>query len=429
MIRKIFFITFIIFISIMMSGTFVHDIDVIININDYQISTTTNFIIFLSIIIVATLYLIFRVIDILFYPNINKYKKQIKKLEKKFDEYNNFITEGFIYNNINDFDKVLNKLKKANKIIRFTNLSKFLESEIYREKGNFKKSEIIFKSIKGLDINLNLIDLKLNFKEAKFEGNQDEVEKLSYEILNIEPSNSDCVNSLLNIYKNKCDWINANKILELGIKLKIIDANKQKDLCTFLYSALGKQYYDNQDFNNAKHVLKKAYILDINNIESDLLLAKTYISLDKKQKAVKIITNSWAATGNPKLAELYNNLNNGNETEISRSVAKKLYKLNSKSYEGNLVMANAYFKEELYDKARKYVKLAENISANREVYELMLKIEQSDEGSSAMIANLKNKILMAKKSCWKCHICKREYYNWQPQCNNCKTLDSITWTE
>ena len=59
----------------------------------------------------------------------------------------------------------------------------------------------------------------------------------------------------------------------------------------------------------------------------------------------------------------------------------------------------------------------------------MINIEKEDNGSSAIIVALKNKILNLKNPHWVCNICKREYYNWQPECNNCKKLDSIEFKE
>ena len=59
----------------------------------------------------------------------------------------------------------------------------------------------------------------------------------------------------------------------------------------------------------------------------------------------------------------------------------------------------------------------------------MLKIEQEDNGSSAVIANLKQKINDSKNSTWKCSICGKEYSEWQPNCEKCGNVDKIEWYE
>ena len=42
---------------------------------------------------------------------------------------------------------------------------------------------------------------------------------------------------------------------------------------------------------------------------------------------------------------------------------KEIYKINTKSFESNFILARSYYFNELYSKARKYAKLADNIKS------------------------------------------------------------------
>ncbi len=428
MVKKIFFIAFIIFLSIFISNLLMYNGEIVINFLGYQIITTTGFLTFLITGFVLVLYLLIYISIAIFYPNVNYYKKNEKKFQKKFNQYLELITEAFIYKSAKSTKESFAKLKKANKIFKKTNLSKLLESQLYYLQEEYQKSEESFKEIEDANLNLSLLNLRISLEQAKKANNINDVEKYAEEILKIEPINKASLESLFDIYIKKKNWEKAYGILQIAIKAKIFEQNKMQKEILFIYTALGKKYYDNQEFINAKSILRRAYKLNPNYIQAVILLVETYIGLGKKSKAIEIIRKTWKYNTNPRLAELYFSLLTDKERKSIKS-AESLYNLNPKSYESNLILAKAYFENEIYSKARKYAKIAESMNETKYLYELMLKIEQEDNGSSALINNLKNKILTMKNSCWKCNICKREYINWQPECNNCKSLDSLEWSE
>lgn len=427
MIKKIFFITFIVFLSIFISNLLIYDNEIVINFLGYQITTTTSFLTFLVIGFILALYLLIYISIAIFYPNVNYYKKNEKKFQKRFNQYLELMTQAFIYKSAKNTKESFAKLKKANKIFKKTNLSKLLESQLYYLQENYKKSEESFKEIQDTNLNLSLLNSRINLEQAKKKNNLDDIKKYAEEILKIEPINKASLESLFDIYIRKKDWEKAYEILKIALKAKIFEQNKMQRDILFIYTALGKKYYDNREFINAKSILRQAYKLNSNYIQAIILLVETYIGLGKKSKAIEIIRKTWKYNTNPRLAELYFSILSDKERKSIDS-AELLYNLNPKSYESNLILAKSYLENEIYSKARKYAKIAESINETKYLYELMLKIEQKNNGSSTIINNLKNKILTVKNSCWKCNICKREYINWQPECNNCKALNSVEWS-
>ncbi len=428
MIKKILFIVFLILISISIDKILGYESDIIIRAFDYEIMTKVGFLVFLATAFILLCYLIFYLFSIIFYPNLKKYKKNEKKHNQQFKDYIELITEGFILKSTKNTKEAFNKLKKANKIFKNTNLSKLLESQIYYASGDFDKSEKIFKEIKNKNINLDLVALSGKLKMAKKQDNTEDMQKYAENIIAMDPTNRNALKYLYTIYISKKEWEKANNILNVSLQIGVIDKSKSKDSILFLYTALGKYYYDNQEFFNAKKFLKKAYKIDYTYIQATILLVETYIALGKKSKAIDIIKKAWKVNTNPKLADLYLSLISIKDLETLKPY-KTLYNLNSRSFESNLLMSKIYLKQKLYSKARKYAKIAEEENETKELYEVMLQIEQEDNGSSALINNLKQKILKLKNSCWKCSICNREYIKWQPECNNCSGIDTLRWKE
>lgn len=391
---------------------------------DYQIITTTSFVLFLlfglTLFVSLVVYSFFYILS----PSFKKIEKNKRKLEKQFEEYLNLITEGFVYKNVENSQEAWIKLKEANKAFKETSLSKFLESQIFYVDGDYKKSEVSFKGIKNTNLNLDLLNLKNRLNQAKKAQEKENIEKFAVQILKIEPVNIEALNTLLEIYIAKKNWVEAELILRKGLKAKVFSNETNKEQISFVYTALAKQYLDNKNFFEAKKYLRNVYKIDPKCIQAVILLVETYISIGKNIKALYIIMKTWKYNTNPKLADLYFSLHKDKD---SIKTALRLYKLNTKSFESNLILANAYYKNQFYTRARKYAKIADSIAETRDLYELMLKIEQEDNGSSALLSILRNKILSLKNPSWQCDVCKKEYYNWQPECNNCQSLNHLKW--
>ncbi len=428
MIKKLLFIVFLIYLATFVSQVLNYNDKIIITTLEYQISSTTSFVLFLLSGLILSLFLIIYILFSIFSPDIKRVEKSKRKLEQKFEKYLNLITEGLVYKNVRNSKEAWTKLKKANKVFKETNLSKFLESQIFYIDGKYQKSETSFREIKDSSLNLDLLNLKNSLNQAKKIKNEEDVEKFAIQILKIEPIDAEALNTLLNIYISKKKWIEAEKILKKGLKAKVFDEEDNKEQILFVYTSLARKYFDNQHFAEAKSLLREVYYINPKRIEAIILLVETYIAMGKIAKALTIIKRTWKHTTNPKLADLYFSIQKEKDKN-SIKTALKLYKLNTKSFESNLVLANAFYKNQFYSKARKYAKIAYDIAETKDLYELMLKIEQDDNGSSAIINILKNRILSFKNPCWKCSVCKSEYCNWQSECSNCKTLDSLKWSE
>lgn len=187
---------------------------------------------------------------------------------------------------------------------------------------------------------------------------------------------------------------------------------------------MGKKYFDNKEYFEAKKYLRNAYEMDRYYLPLVILLVETYIKLNKSYKAILVIKKTWKHVTSLKLADLYYSLYS-EKAKKDIKISQSLYKLNTKSFYSNFIIANAYFENKLYNKARKYAKEAENFGESKELYELMFKIEQNDEGSSAIMMNLRKKIASVKNIGYKCRVCNQEYYDWQPKCPNCSGINTI----
>ena len=159
-------------------------------------------------------------------------------------------------------------------------------------------------------------------------------------------------------------------------------------------------------------------------------MSEAYSHLNKNRKALTTIRKSWKIKAHPKLSTLYMKICKDKTDKAKFRTAKKLYKINPSDFESNLFLAKIAFKTNNNLKARKYAKKALMLSPNKDVYTLLLDIENKESKSSSLAKSLKTKVENAVGNfSWKCDKCKKEYSEWHRECDDCKELDKIQWTD
>jgi len=364
------FAVFLLLLGLIINYVVSYDTKITILVSGYEITTTTNFLIISFIIIIFALYFILLIL----YPY--KSKKSEGRVYKKFNKYLNLITEAIFYKDIDSINISRQKLKLANKLFGDTNLYKLLEAKI---DGN-KRIDIPI-------IDADLLNLKMDFIKAKNNCDVEVLKNLSLSILKIKPNDKESLLALLQVYKDEKNWDGMHNILNTISKEKILTQREMEGDFVLAFSGIAENYFNQGDFLYAKKYLRKAYKLDKTHLPSSILLIKTYITLNQSAKATKIIRDVWRHTTCQELVKLYFSINEKTLNNIT-----SLYKLNPKSFDSNFIMAKMYFERELFNKAREYSKNAEKFGATKPLYELMLQIEQSDGGSTALVNNLREKI-------------------------------------
>lgn len=379
MIKKIFFVLFACGVAFAMNWFRIHSGHIVIDFTTIQVVTSTNFVLCCLLFLWCFFYLFRKFREFIFRPD---------NLQKKVVVYSNYIVRTLVNISTNNVVDANRMLKKAAQIFD-NNLTSMLRCQILNLEQKYEEARAIFKTIDLKELNSDLTVIKLDFETAKRCGDENDIEKCAMKLLEIEPTHVEARKSLLNIYISKQKWEFAYQIFQGGMRQKIFN-NKRGEF--FVISRnLGQKYYNENHFFDAKQVLREAYKSDPHrDIDIVNLLAKTYIILDKKQKAAKIIESTWKQKQNMDLLDTYY-LSKGNQIN-SFNVAKKLVSINSKSFESNYAMARAYYYNKFYGDANRYAKIAENIRQCKLIYELMLRIEEDGSANSVVISTIKNKI-------------------------------------
>ncbi len=94
----------------------------------------------------------------------------------------------------------------------------------------------------------------------------------------------------------------------------------------------------------------------------------------------------------------------------------------------NLLQARALMRAGLWGQARHYANTLIKDHPGREAYELMAKIEESENHDIMAAQDWRRKAAeAAPDDAWICENCKQPHGHWQANCASCKSFNTLGW--
>lgn len=427
MIKNFFSLLFLILIAILIGLSIAYNGDIIVNWLDYQLKTTTTVFFLSSILTIIVILLLSRIINIILSPNI---KRRERKIKKNYNNHLKTLAEGFIYMILGDYKHSEKKQKESVKYIKNSILSDLLKAKILHKEKKYIESAKIFNTIKLPNIDTNFIAIKLKFHNARQKGDKVRIKKYAKQILLIKPYDEKAITELFKVYKNEKNWSKTEEYLNQAIKLKIFDETSHQRDIAFIYSCIARENFRKGNYKNTIKYAKQVYKILPNFLPANLLMSEAYLHLNKNKKAIATIRKSWKIKAHPKLGDLYMKIYKNKKDEAKFRIAKKLYKTNVNDFDSNMFLAKIAFESNSNLKARKYAKKALMLSPNKDIYKLLLNIENKENKNSSLAKSLTAKIKTAINGFgWKCDKCKKEHEEWYHECKDCNELDKIEWAD
>lgn len=270
--KKILYLFYIIVISLVCSYLIKFDSKVIINVYNYEFITSVKFIFIAFIIFLILNNLLINIIDIIFSTSKSKYTRKINQVEKKYNNYINTISDGFLYLLNNNVKLAEKSLHKANKIIKHNDLSSVLETQIAYNQDKHEKVGNMFNLMKSSLVNKEYVINTMLLKQAIRENNNQNIIEYANKVLEHIANDSQALTSLYFAYKNNQEWKKCKQLLKTIKKENIFDKNDLKSEQEIIDNELKKQQEINK--TSTKQNIKKIF---------DKINLKKYFSFRKNK--------------------------------------------------------------------------------------------------------------------------------------------------
>lgn len=433
MLKLLWFILLAFLISVATIWLVDHNGQVIITWLDYEVRTSILSAVILTtaftLTIFAITYLFAKILSVRF-PSISKLffgKSQIRKLEKlvkKNEKGSQTIVDLLMAMEVGD-QKSSKKLQgRVSKLINNPQLDDFLAGKIAFDHKEFDKAQDYFAKLDGQSGKVLL--LKSKFKLA-LENNETQM-AISYacQILSASDNSPDIADALLNLYKSKGMWKEAQDLLKQQDKKNLSDNLGKRDLAV-MNVALSHDYYHQKRYGLAIKHAKIALKADEDFLPATEIILKSWIKRGFTTKAAMTIKKMWRKHPHLILAEIYDLMHHKDSHNSRIKSMKKLASTNDQTYLGYFAVGLTAFRVGDYDIAKEFLRLSLLKEKTHRAYKLLSYIEgvYGSEDKSRKYSQKADEV--SGNDHYTCGNCGHASSRWSAKCMDCGQHDSLRW--
>ena len=398
---------------------------------EYSISPT-QLLILLGLIILAA-WLVLKIVSLILaiFRFINGDETAVSRYFDRNRERKGFraLSEGMMALASGEGSTALSKAKKAEKYLKQPSLTNLLAAQAAEIAGEAEHAEEIYKEL-ILDPTTRFVGVRGIMKRRLSEGDTDTALKLAEKAFSLKPKHEETQDVLIGLQTRGSDWRGARKTLSAKLKYGSLpkDIHKRRDAVLALSEAA-------EIIETDKRIEAQVTAIEANRMSPDLvpaaaLVAKEYLTDDKKKNAIKVIKKAWESQPHPDLAAIYSEIYEEENSEDREKGFKLLAKMNPKHVETKIMMAEMYLQSEDFPNARRSLGDTYETVPNVRTLTIIAAIEKGEGADDSVIRKWLTKAVSAPRGPqWVCENCSTVHSAWRPTCFNCNALDTLTWMD
>ncbi len=397
-----------------------------------DILTTLLITIFFAAIVFLISYLLARILAMKF-PNLFKlffkksYVKRLESLIHKHWQGIDILQQLLLSIESEDAKTSENLQKKLAVLIKNPRLNNFFIAKIAYQNSEFSKAADFFSKIEDSKF-ARLMALKSKFELAL--EKQDNATAIAYakQILSIKSDSRKTAKSLLILYRKTGLWQEARALIEqYGID-KFGDEFQKREIAA-INTAIAFDFYQKKNFSNAIKYAKIALKSDELFLPAYEVTLKSWIKRGFAFRASFIIKKLWKENPHLLFAEIYDLIHRKSSAKNRIKAMKKLTSLNKNSNLNDLALGIVALRCKKYQEAKEFLSYAILKDKTYRAYKALAFIEKilgnSDRAASCLE---KAELISQGEHNYICNNCNSPSPSWKPNCSNCKTVNSLEWS-
>lgn len=184
---------------------------------------------------------------------------------------------------------------------------------------------------------------------------------------------------------------------------------------------------------NAKEALRasrRAHDLQPDFAPAATMAARLLLAAGKRRRASRLLTDTWAKSAHPDIAEAYLDLEPEATPERRRALAKELAALRPDDPESRLLLARTALAAGDPKAARSEIEPLAGEQAEPRVCRLMAEIEEAEYGDATSARDWLHRAAHAPiRSAWRCTTCSSAAPAWAAFCPACSGFATLMWSD
>lgn len=321
------------------------------------------------------------------------------------------------------------KAQKADKYLDKPALTNLLTAQAAEMAGDRRKAEETYRKLVE-DEQTRFVGVRGIMKQKLADGDSDTARKLAERAFALKPRHVETGDILLKLQAENEDWAGARQTLSAKLKHGQLprDVHKRRDAVMALSEA--KEIIAEGNSIEAREAAIEANRLSPDLIPAAVMAARSYIEQDKPRYASRVLTKAWGVSPHPDLAAAFAAIAPDENPPARIKRFRALTKQNPNHPENRMLLSELHIANDDFPEARRALgDLVETDPTARSVT-LMAAIERGQGASDTVVKGwLARALTVSRGPQWICDNCQNIHAEWQPICQNCKGIDTLTWRE
>ena len=322
--------------------------------------------------------------------------------------------------------QALAKAARAEKLLRRPDLTTLLTAQAAEQSGDRVQAEAAYKRLLK-DERTRFVGVRGLMKQQLDAGNTDTALKLAEKAFGLKPKHEETQNRLLELQAGSHDWAGARRTLAAKVKHGSLprDVHKRRDAVLALGEARDTI---GEDTPAAREAAINANRQSPDLIPAAVFAADAFVAQNKPKNATRILRKAWGAAPHPDLAAAFARIvpDETPDARIKRFAA--LTNQHRDHPETRMLEAELKITAEDFPGARDALgDLAESDPTARSLA-IMAAIERGLGADDAVVKGWLARALTAPRGPqWVCDNCNKTHAGWEPICDACNGLDTLSW--
>ena len=319
------------------------------------------------------------------------------------------------------------KASRAERYLDRPDLTNLLSAQAAEMAGDKGKAEAAYKKLLGED-RTRFVGVRGIMKQRLAAGETDKALKLAQTAFALKPAHEETQDTLLKLQTQDADWSGARATLNAKLKHGSLprDVHKRRDAVLALSEA--KDVIAEDSDIDVKERAIEANRLSPDLVPAAVMAAKSYVEKGQPRYATRVISKAWDAQPHPDLAAAFAAIA-PDETPAKRVKRfRKLTKVHPENPETKMLLAELHLAAEDFPEARRALGDLVETDGDARALTIMAAVERGEGKSDAVVKGWLAKALSAPRAAqWVCDNCQHIHNEWSPTCENCHSLDTLSW--
>lgn len=243
------------------------------------------------------------------------------------------------------------KISKAEKLLERPEITRLVAAQAAEMTGSAEQAKKYYKAL-AEDKQTAFVGVKGLLAIAQTEGDEDRALKLAQQANSLKPKQEDVLETLYTLQSRKFDWQGARRTLAGQRSAGYLPRPEANRRDAMLALAQAEDAEELGQSEHARNLAVEAAKLDPENGEAVATAARHLANAGSNRAAMRLISKAWALAPSPQLAAAFAGMEPDESTHERVTRFKKLFDVNSKGTEANLIRAELALSVEDWNEAR-----------------------------------------------------------------------------